>query len=300
MPPGSRLAPVRSLGLEHPRRDRLTEVGVVEDRRFFLRDDTNRLVDRLLAGELVQISHETDPGATRLRMTFPDGTVLDDEVRLGEPIETPIHGRTGSGHVVDRAMGRGARAVRRSDVRHRPLRPPGGTRAGNPTSLVSDGSVAELARHAGVGRVDARRFRMLIELDGGAAHEEDQLDRPARRRSADAVLGSDEAGRPLRDHDPGPGHRRARPRHAPDDHRLSRAARRQGTLTSASRRMSSSPGGCASATRCGSTAVRLARSAADPTAEAGAGPDPQAAAATATGGRHAEGGRHARPQDERR
>ena len=119
------IAPVRSLGLEHPDEIDLTEVGVVEDRRFFLADDTNRLVDRLIVGELVQIATHTDPGATRLRMTFPDGTVIDDEVRLGEPIETPIHGRTGVGHVVDGPWAAALSDVHRTAHPPRPLRPPG-------------------------------------------------------------------------------------------------------------------------------------------------------------------------------
>ncbi len=51
---------------------------------------------------------------------------------------------------------------------------PGGTRDGNPTSLVTDGSLAEFSRQAGVDGVDARRFRMLIELEGATAHEEDE------------------------------------------------------------------------------------------------------------------------------
>ena len=36
------IAPVRSLGLEHPESIEVTADGVVEDRRFFLVDDTNR------------------------------------------------------------------------------------------------------------------------------------------------------------------------------------------------------------------------------------------------------------------
>jgi uncharacterized protein YcbX len=58
---------------------------------------------------------------------------------------------------------------------------PGGTRirAGetqvrNAVSLVSDASVGELARRLGVESLDARRFRMLIEIEGAATpHEED-------------------------------------------------------------------------------------------------------------------------------
>ena len=168
------IAPVRSLGLEHPDEISVTERGVLEDRRFFLADDANRLVDRLIVGALVQISTHTDPDGRTLRMTFPDGQVIDDEVRLGEARETPIHGRTGVGRVVA-----GPWAAALSTFCDRPITlircdRPGGTRAGNPTSLVSDGSLAELARHAGTDQVDARRFRMLIELDGAEPHEEDR------------------------------------------------------------------------------------------------------------------------------
>src|SRR5688500_5893982 len=94
------IAPVRSLALEHPTEIQVTELGVVEDRRFYLTDESNRLVDRIVVGRLVQVAAHTDPEATTLRMTFPDGTVLEDEVQLGEAVETPIHGRTGVGHVV--------------------------------------------------------------------------------------------------------------------------------------------------------------------------------------------------------
>ena len=167
------IAPVRSLGLEHPDEIDLTELGVLEDRRFFLADDTNRLVDRLIVPELVRIATHTNPDGTHLRMTFPDGLVVEDDVRLADPIETPIHGRTGVGHVVD-----GPWAAPLSDFAGRPIRlvrcdRPGGTRVGNPVTLASDGSLAEFARHAGRDRVDIRRFRMLIELRGASAHEED-------------------------------------------------------------------------------------------------------------------------------
>lgn len=167
------IAPVRSLGLEAREQIDLAEAGVLEDRRFYLTDDANRLVDQLIVGGLVQISAHTDPAATQLALRFPDGSVVDGEVRLGDPVETPIHGRTGVGHLVE-----GPWAEALSDFAGRTIRVvrcdrPGGTRSGNPASLVSDGSLAELARRVGVERVDARRFRMLIEIKGAAAHEED-------------------------------------------------------------------------------------------------------------------------------
>jgi uncharacterized protein YcbX len=167
------IAPVRSLGLQHPTQIDVTEVGVVEDRRFFLSDDQNRLVDRIVVGRLVQVEAKTDPGATRLWMRFPDGTVIDDEVRLGEAVETPIHGRTGIGRVVLGPWGDALEAIAERPIRVIRCDQPGGTRRGNPTSIVSDGSLRELARQAGVDDVDGRRFRMLINLEGAEPHEED-------------------------------------------------------------------------------------------------------------------------------
>jgi uncharacterized protein YcbX len=182
MPRVSRLsiAPVRGLALQHPASIAVDANGVLEDRRFYLVDDHGRLVDRLLAGELVQVRAETDPAATWLRLTFPDGTVIEDEIRLAEPVETPIYGRLAIGHMVD-----GPWAAALEPFGHRPVHlvrcdHPGGTRiregetnVRNAVSLVSDGSLRELARQLEVPAVDARRFRMLIEIDGAEAHEED-------------------------------------------------------------------------------------------------------------------------------
>jgi uncharacterized protein YcbX len=167
------IAPVRSLGLQHPTEIDVTEVGVVEDRRFFLTNDTNRLIDQLIVFELVQVESRTDPDATTLWLRFPDGRVVNGAIELGEAVETPIHGRTGVGHAV---IGPWSDAL--SDYVGMPIRVircdrPGGTRRGNPTSIISDGSLRELAAHAGVEEVDGRRFRMLIDLEGARAHEED-------------------------------------------------------------------------------------------------------------------------------
>jgi uncharacterized protein YcbX len=167
------IAPVRSLGLEHPVEIDLTPLGVVEDRRFYLVDEHGWLVDRLVVGSLVQVAAHTDPGGETLRLDFPDGTIVEASVRLGEAIETPLHGRTAIGHLVLGPWADALEAIAGRPVRLVRTDRPGGTRRGNPASLVSRGSVAELARHAGVGAVDPRRFRMLIELDSTTPHEED-------------------------------------------------------------------------------------------------------------------------------
>jgi uncharacterized protein YcbX len=167
------IAPVRSLGLEHPESVEVGPTGVLEDRRFFLADESNRLVDRLVVGSLVQIAAHTDRDATVLRLTFPDGKVIEDEVALADPIETPIHGRTGVGHLVVGPWAKALSAFCGREIQLVRCDRPGGTRVANAVSIVGDGSLGVLARQAGVDAVDARRFRMLMELEGADPHEED-------------------------------------------------------------------------------------------------------------------------------
>lgn len=174
------IAPVRGLALQHPSSIDLVHAGVVEDRRFYLVDGQGRLVDRLLVGELVRVASETNPEATWLKLTFPDGSVIEGDVTLDEPVRTEMYGRLAIGHVVG-----GPWAAALTPFAHRPVLlvrcdRPGGTRirdgeeqVRNAVSLLSDGSLQELAGQLGVDAVDGRRFRMLIELEGAAAHEED-------------------------------------------------------------------------------------------------------------------------------
>jgi uncharacterized protein YcbX len=174
------IAPVRGLALQHPASIDFNEGGVLEDRRFYLVDEHGRLVDRLLAGGLVQVAAETNAEANWLRMTFPDGSVVDGDVTLDEPVATEMYGRLAIGHVVG-----GPWAAAITPFAHRPVLlvrcdSPGGTRirggesnVRNAVSLVSDGSLRELARQLGVEAVDGRRCRMLVEVEGAGPHEED-------------------------------------------------------------------------------------------------------------------------------
>ena len=167
------VAPVRSLGLAHPVEIELTEQGVLEDRRFYLIDEAGHLVDRHASGALVQVAAATDPDGRTLRLEFPDGSVVACEIELGEAVETPVYGRTAVGHVVVGPWADALEAIAGRRIRVVRTDRPGDTRSGNPASLISQGSLDALSRSAGIGGVDGRRFRMLIELDGSAAHEED-------------------------------------------------------------------------------------------------------------------------------
>lgn len=184
MPPGSdvgtvawiAIAPVKALGLVHLDEVRLERLGVPGNRAFYLVDDAGRLVNGKVAGPLVQVAPDYEPEAERLRLTFPDGSVLEDDVALGERVTTDFWGRPVEGRIVEGPWagslsglaGRRLRLVRAE-------RPGGAVDRGQigGASIVATSSLDALARAAGVAEVDGRRFRMLFGVDGVSAHAED-------------------------------------------------------------------------------------------------------------------------------
>jgi uncharacterized protein YcbX len=176
MPRVSRIsiAPVKGLGLVHPDQVTLEKTGVAANRRFHIVDADGRRYNQLRNGQLVRITPEYDPDTHRLTLHFPNGSVADGTVALGEQITTDFYGRPVTGNVV---VGPWSEAL--STWAGRPLRlvqsPPGAAldrRSGHVT-FVSTASLAELARHGEQREVDGRRFRMLFELDGCEPREED-------------------------------------------------------------------------------------------------------------------------------
>lgn len=161
--------PVKSLGLAHPSRIELSDRGVADDRRFYLLDADDSLVGGVKHGPLVQVAPFWD-GST-LTLVFPDGARIEAEVELGEAVETDFYGhRTVHGR---RVVGPWADAL--SDFRSARLtlaRVDDTSHAQDihAATLVSDGSLAA------IGALDGRRFRMLLELEGCRAFEEDEWD----------------------------------------------------------------------------------------------------------------------------
>jgi uncharacterized protein len=122
----------------------------------------------------VQITPDVQDG--RLSLAFPDGSTIDDEVELAEPVVVDFYGRPVRGRVV---AGPWAAAV--SEFAGRRLRlvradqPGAGVdRHRGPVTMLSRESVDELARRAGAATVDPRRFRMLVGVEGCRPHEEDE------------------------------------------------------------------------------------------------------------------------------
>ncbi|HUA04044.1 MAG TPA: MOSC domain-containing protein [Solirubrobacteraceae bacterium] len=150
--------------------------GVRENRRFYLIDDRNQLVNSKRVGELQQVIADYSETERRLRLELPDGQVFDDEVRLGDEVTTKFFSRAATGQLVD-----GPWSAALSDFVGRRLRlvEAGDTAvdrgSGGAVSLISRASLERLgdARDGDSRAIDVRRFRMLIEIDGLEAHAED-------------------------------------------------------------------------------------------------------------------------------
>ena len=135
----------------------------------------------------------------RLLLRFLDGTAVEEEVALGEHVETIFYGRPVAGRVVvgpwsealSELVGKSLQLVRterEGDGHDR------GPRAG--ASLVSTGSLDALRAAAGATEaVDGRRFRMTIGVDVAEPHTEDGWIGKRVRVGGAAVVVRDKVGR---------------------------------------------------------------------------------------------------------
>ena len=168
--------PVKGLRVVAREQVELTREGVVEDRRFFLVDDRGRMVNGKQLGTLNEIVGDYDHAARMLALTFPDGSRVANAVEPGEEVATRFYSRPAPAHELRGGFSRAlsdhvGRAVRLVEGVDR-----GGVDRGRggAVSLVSLASLGALARVAGGGDIDARRFRMLVIVDGlDEPHEED-------------------------------------------------------------------------------------------------------------------------------
>jgi uncharacterized protein YcbX len=183
------LTPVKALAIEHVDEIDLREDGLRGDRRFYLVDESGRLVNNKgKRGPLQVVRGTYDEEADVLAIHFPDGAEVSGEVERGEELETNFHGRA---RAARRAAGPWDAAL--SELAGEPLRlvaPELGAAdrgRGGAASLLGEASLRALAEVLGVESVDPNRFRMNFGIEGIAAHEEDSwLGR--RLRIGDAVV----------------------------------------------------------------------------------------------------------------
>ncbi len=203
------IAPVKSLGLVHPEEIELGRHGVAGNRRFWLVDEDGRLFNNKRYGPLVLIRPDWDEDSRTLALTLPDGERVKGVVELGEPVEAEMYEHP---HPSRRVVGPWEEAISR--VAGQPLTllwaedhaTDRGYRGGD-VSLVSRASLERLREEGGADRpADGRRFRMLLEIDGVGAHEEDEwLGTQVQVGHAVLVLNGDIGRCVVTSHDPDTG-----------------------------------------------------------------------------------------------
>lgn len=169
------ITPVKATRLREVEHVTLGPQGVRENRRFFLIDDSDRMVNAKHLGELTALLADYSGSDRRLRITFPDGRVVDNEVGhdgsvtarfFSDRLEGSLVAGPWSEAISDYA-GQSLRLVEAGDE--------GAVDRGafGAASLISRASLRRLADAGGCDGVDSRRFRMLIEIDGVQEHAED-------------------------------------------------------------------------------------------------------------------------------
>jgi uncharacterized protein YcbX len=149
--------------------------GIPGDRRFYLVDERDGLFDATDHGPLMQVVPDYDPASERLRLTFPDGSVVEDGADvLDGSLTTDFFGRPVSGRVVEGPFGEALSRFSGREVRLARVARDGDGQDVHPLTLVSSESVADLGRRGDRPDLDARRFRITLEVDGGGQpYEED-------------------------------------------------------------------------------------------------------------------------------
>jgi uncharacterized protein YcbX len=169
--------PVKGLRLQRRTEVMLTEAGAADDRRFFVIDRQDRMVNNKRIGRLMAVVADYDPRDTRLTLTFPDGTSVASETRDGEPVEATFFSLRPTTVLVPGPFSEALSDYAGESLRLARIDPRRGGIDRGPAagvSLISEASVQRLAGLAGQS-VDSRRFRMTFEVAGLEAHQEDAL-----------------------------------------------------------------------------------------------------------------------------
>jgi uncharacterized protein YcbX len=150
--------------------------GVAENRRLHLVDAAGRLVNGKTSMRPSLVASRFDAEEGTLALEFPGGTAVAGPIELGEAFETVLFGRPTPGRLVQGPWNAALSAWTGIDLRLVMSDEVGAASdrgVDGSVSMISTASVAALARAGGVDGLDARRFRMLFEVDGVGAYAED-------------------------------------------------------------------------------------------------------------------------------
>jgi uncharacterized protein len=169
------ITPVKGLRITARERLELERTGARGDRAFYLIDTRGRMINGKHSGMLNGIVAELD-GDGELALTFPDGQVVSGTPEPGDELQTSFHSRPRAAQLIDgpfsqaisRHAGEPLRLVGAADGA-----PAVDRGARGAVTLISRASLDRLAEVAREPSIDARRFRMTVEIDGVAPFGED-------------------------------------------------------------------------------------------------------------------------------
>lgn len=168
------IAPVKSLGLSHPTTVNVGTSGIVEDRRFHVIDERGRLMTQRQIARMVQVKADYHLYPETLSLTFPDGSTIEGTPDAEDGVTTFIFGRMVKGKVVAGEFNEALSAFCGADLRLVKSEEPGQAQDAYPISILSQGSLDQLASQAGLSSpLDNRRFRPNFLVDNSTPHEED-------------------------------------------------------------------------------------------------------------------------------
>jgi uncharacterized protein len=169
--------------------------GARGDRTFFVIDDRGRMMNGKNFKTLQTVVADYDANTGMLTLSFPDGTRAAGEVQLGDAITTSFSSHPKEAQelqgpwseALSECFGAALRLVATESAVDRGRH--------GAVSVISQASLRHLAEIAECDGVDGRRFRMLIEVDGIDAHEEDSWLRRSVRVGAALVRPHGHVGR---------------------------------------------------------------------------------------------------------
>jgi len=168
------LTPVKALALSQVADAELDETGIRGDRLFFLVDCNDRLVNDKGHGPLQRVRARYDAAERLLTLELPDGEELSGTIEPGAQIVASFHRAPKPARLVPGSWDDALSEYAGEPVRLvEPDGPAPDRGRGGATTLLGDGSLAAIAGVLGVRRVDPRRFRMNLGVEGLEPHGED-------------------------------------------------------------------------------------------------------------------------------
>ena len=166
--------PIKGMQLHHPASIEITARGAVGDREFFFVDQENTMISMTMAGEIAPFKAHYDAINDTLAISEKRKVLVEQRVEEG-PAQAgnffnvwDVDGVLVDGpwnQLMSDRLGKEVRLIKTAPGRN-------GSDV-EPLSLLSSASMKALEESAQVGSIDPDRFRMLIQIDGVGAHEED-------------------------------------------------------------------------------------------------------------------------------